>query len=39
MREAWNWLDFLVVIAGVIELGTDSSGEASSVRVLRVLRV
>ena len=39
LETAWNWFDFFVVIAGVIELGTGSRGGASSVRVLRVLHI
>ena len=38
LRDAWNWLDFIVVITGIIELVVGDKG-ASSVRALRVLRV
>ena len=38
MRDPWNWLDFIVVVTGVIELGAGDKG-AQSVRALRVLRV
>ena len=38
LRDAWNWLDFIVVITGIIELAAGDEG-AASVRALRVLRV
>lgn len=39
LRDAWNWLDFLVVITGVIEIALGSKvGSVRSLRVLRVLR-
>ena len=38
MRDPWNWLDFLVVVTGLIELAAGDKG-AQSVRALRVLRV
>ena len=38
MRDTWNWLDFVVVVTGLIELSMGSKG-AESVRSLRVLRV
>ena len=38
MRDSWNWLDFIVVVTGLIELSVGAEG-AQSVRALRVLRV
>lgn len=38
IRDPWNWIDFAVVISGIIELFVDP-GSTSSVRSLRVLRV
>ena len=26
MRDAWNWLDFIVVVTGVIELAAGDKG-------------
>lgn len=38
LRDAWNWLDFIVVLTGIIELAAGDSGGAN-LRALRVLRV
>ena len=38
LRDTWNWLDFVVVVTGLIELSFGGDG-AQSVRSLRVLRV
>ena len=38
IRDPWNWIDFIVVITGLIELFVGTQG-AQSVRSLRVLRV
>lgn len=39
LRDAWNWLDLIVVITGIIEIATVGDKGASFVRSLRVLRV
>ena len=38
LRDPWNWLDFFVVLSGVVEIAAGDKG-GSSVRSLRVLRV
>ena len=37
-RDAWNWLDFLVVIAGVSELTNLPNVPVKALRAFRVLR-
>lgn len=39
MRDYWNWLDFLVVIVGLLELSPFSGATQSGIKSLRVLRV
>ena len=39
LRDYWNWLDFVVVITGNVEiLFNEDVGQVRSLRVLRVLR-
>ena len=40
LRDAWNYLDFVVVITGVLDFlpSDDSSSNLSSLRALRVMR-
>jgi hypothetical protein len=38
LREGFNVIDFLVVISGVIELGSSDSSGLKALRILRVLR-
>jgi hypothetical protein len=38
LRDAWNWIDFSVVIVSVIELTASSSVDLKALRTLRVLR-
>ena len=38
MRDYWNWLDFIVVLAGVLEL-TTIGGATDAIKALRVVRV
>lgn len=37
-RSAWNWLDFLIVIEGIVSTSTDGDGQLSGLRAFRVLR-
>ena len=38
LRDAWNWLDFVVVVTGIMELMQISWFRVRAVRTLRVLR-
>ena len=38
LRDPWNWIDFLVVVTGIIELTPTSGLSLSALRTLRVLR-
>lgn len=38
LRDPWNWIDFLVVVTGIIELTPTSGISLSALRTLRVLR-
>lgn len=37
-RDGWNYLDFAIVIEGIVNLFTSSSSSLSGIRALRVLR-
>jgi len=37
-RSAWNWLDFLIVLEGIISTSTNGNGQLSGLRAFRVLR-
>lgn len=36
LRDSWNWIDFLVVVSGLLEM---SLGEGSGFKALRIFRV
>lgn len=38
LRDAWNWIDFVGVITGIIELCKIQGGSLRALRALRVLR-
>ena len=38
LRDAWNWLDFIVVITGIMEMMNFSWFKVRALRTLRVLR-
>ena len=38
LRDAWNWLDFVVVITGIMEMSQISWFKVRALRTLRVLR-
>ena len=42
LREPWNWIDFVVVIVGILDFvpdtGDDSSPKLSALRAMRVMR-
>ena len=38
LRDAWNWLDFIVVVTGIMELMQLSWFKVRALRTLRVLR-
>lgn len=38
LRDAWNWLDFIVVITGIMEMMELSWFKVRALRTLRVLR-
>ena len=38
LRDAWNWLDFVVVITGIMEMMELSWFKVRALRTLRVLR-
>lgn len=38
LRDAWNILDFMVVILGWLAIIFDNSGDISAIKVIRILR-
>ena len=38
LNEYWNWLDFVVVITGLISLDSDNNPELKIVRMIRIIR-
>ena len=38
LRDAWNWLDFVVVVTGIMEMTEVSWFKVRALRTLRVLR-
>ena len=38
LRDAWNWLDFVVVVTGIMEMTEMSFFKVRALRTLRVLR-
>eukprot|EP00286_Rhodomonas_abbreviata_P000279 CAMPEP_0181291404 /NCGR_PEP_ID=MMETSP1101-20121128/1948_1 /TAXON_ID=46948 /ORGANISM="Rhodomonas abbreviata, Strain Caron Lab Isolate" /LENGTH=1755 /DNA_ID=CAMNT_0023395791 /DNA_START=9 /DNA_END=5276 /DNA_ORIENTATION=- len=38
LKEAWNWLDFFIVIVGILDFLPGSFSNLSSLRTLRVMR-
>ena len=38
LRDSWNWLDFVVVVTGIMELMQISALKVRALRTLRVLR-
>lgn len=37
-RSAWNWMDFLIVLEGLLSTGLGGGGKLSGLRAFRVLR-